>query len=344
MRRHGNLWPAIIDEDNLRAAHARARQGKGWQRSVRVIDEQLEQRIPALREMLAAGEFRTGEYSARTLVERGKERLIHRLPYWPDRVVHHAAAQVLAPIWTASLIRHTYASIPGRGIHDAASIVRHQLRGDTAGTEFCLRMDVRKFYPSIPHEPLKSLLRQRIKDPRVLALLDEVVGSISVSAPGVGIPIGNYLSQWFANLYLAPIDWRIKQHHKVRYYHRYCDDLILLHPDKAFLHHVRDDIDMQLREAWGLQVKGNWQAFPVADRGVDFVGYRMWPDKTLLRKGTKRRMGARLSIPRSQRSPAQLARALRSVPSYDGWTRFGSTRSLRAELLDPFLDHLEAVG
>lgn len=344
MKRHGNLWPAILDEDNLRAAHARARQGKGWQRQVRVIDDQLDRRIPALRELLASGQYRTGTYSQRILNERGKERVIHRLPYWPDRVVHHAVVQVLAPIWTASLIRHTYASIPGRGIHDAANIVRHQLRTDTAGTAFCLRMDVRKFYPSIPHDPMKALLRQRVKDPRVLALLDDVVDSISVSAPGVGIPIGNYLSQWFANLYLAPIDWRIKQHHKVRYYHRYCDDLILLHHDKAFLHAVREDVGVQLLHPWGLTLKGNWQAFPTADRGVDFVGYRMWPEKTLLRKGTRRRMGARLSTARSQRTPAQLSRALRSVPSYDGWTRFGSCRNLRTALLDPFLNHLEATA
>lgn len=344
MKRYGNLWPAIIDEDNLRAAHARARQGKGWQRQVRVIDDQLDRRIPALRELLASGEYRTGTYSQRILNERGKERVIHRLPYWPDRVVHHAVVQVLAPIWTASLVRHTYASIPGRGIHDAARIVRHQLRTDPDGTRYCLRMDVRKFYPSIPHAPLKSLLRLRVKDPRVLVLLDDVVDSIGVSAPGVGIPIGNYLSQWFANLYLAPIDWRIKQHHKVRYFHRYCDDLILLHADKDVLHQVRADIGAQLLEAWGLTLKGNWQAFPTADRGVDFVGYRMWPDKTLLRKGTKRRMGARLSIPAARRSDARLARALRSVPSYDGWTRFGSCRDLRTTLLDPYLRHLEATA
>ena len=201
-------------------------------------------------------------------------------------------------------------------------------------------MDVRKFYPSVPHGPLKDLLRNRIKDPRVLHLLDGIVDSISITAPQVGIPIGNYLSQWFANLYLSPLDWRIKQHHRIRYYHRYCDDLILLHHDRSKLHIIRDDIAAGLSQI-GLDLKGNWQAFPVADRGVDFVGYRMWHEKTLLRKATKRRMGARLSVPNARRSEHQLQRALRSLPSYDGWTRFGSMHHLREITINPYRTHLE---
>lgn len=342
MKRHGNLFPAIVDEGNLRAAHANARKGKTWQRGVQAVDADLDTRIAELREQLLDGGYSTGRYSRKIVRERGKERVIHRLPYWPDRVVHHAIVQVLAPTWTSSLIRHTYASIPGRGIHDAASIVRRQLRTDPEGSAWCLRMDVRKFYPSIPHAPLKELLRRRVKDPRALVLLDDVVDSIDVTGPGVGIPIGNYLSQWFANLYLGPLDWRIKQHHKVGYYHRYCDDMIALHADRDRLHAVREDTAEQLA-AIGLALKGNWQAFPSADRGVDFVGYRMWPDKTLLRQGSKRRMGARLSIANARRSEAQLRRALRSVPSYDGWTRFGCCRSLRSTVLDPYIEHLEAV-
>jgi RNA-directed DNA polymerase len=343
VKRYANLWPKIVDLNNLKQAHGRARLGKKWQRAVRNVDDNLDRKAAELRELLNSGEYQTGDYSTRTIVERGKERVIHRLPYWPDRVVQHAAVQVLAPIWQASMIRHTYASIPGRGIHDAAGTVRHQLRTDQAGTQYCLRMDIRKFYPSIPHKQMKELLRWRIKDPKVLHLLDGIVESISVTAPGIGIPIGNYLSQWFANIYLMPIDWQIKQELKVKYYHRYCDDLILLHCDKDFLHEVRDALTRELKERWALDVKGNWQAFPVAARGVDFVGYRMFHEKTLLRKSTKTRMGARLSIERSQRTPGQLHRALRSAPSYDGWTRFGSTYNLRTKLIHPYQSHLESA-
>lgn len=339
MKRHGNIWSDIVALPNLLAAHEAARKGKTHQRAIRRIDRDPDRHMTDLHDLLESGEYRTGTYSQRTLTERGKERDIYRLPYWPDRVVQHALARILIPIWQPTLIRHTYASIKGRGIHDAARTVREQLRSDRPGTKFCLKMDVRKFYPSIPHDNLIKILKRKIKDPHVLTVLEDVVRSVSISAPGVGVPIGNYLSQWFANLYLSPADWRIKQHHKVRYYHRYCDDMVLLHPDKHFLHQVRYRLSCWLEDHFGLDIKDDWQVFPVAARGIDFVGYRMWPDKTLLRKTTKKRMAAKLSPQLAAKSsPAKNAAARRSAGSYDGWTRFGSCHNLRTNTLNPWLE------
>jgi len=337
MKRHGFLWDQIVSYDNLALAHQRARRGKSYQRQIADVDENLHERIVDLLVTMERGEYRTSPYLERLIFERGKERLIYRLPYWPDRVVHHAISQVLAPIWRGSMIRHTYASIPGRGIHDAAETVRRQLRTDPEGTPYALKMDVRKFYPSIPHDGLMEVLAHQIKDRRVLGLLEEIVRSIDVTAPGVGVPIGNYLSQWFANIYLSPTDHRFKEHYKVKYYHRYCDDIVALGPDKHELHQIRADFTTWLTETYGVDVKGNWQVFPVADRGIDFVGYRMFPEKTLLRKGTKKRMAAKLSMPAIQRSAGAAAAALRSAPAYDGWTSFGSTHDLREKLLSPVL-------
>lgn len=335
MKRHGFLWDQIVNYDNLAAAHAAARRGKTRQDDVRAIDERFPELAVDLLVTLERGEYRTSDYTVRTLVERGKERVIHRLPYWPDRVVHHAVARVLSPIWRRTLIRHTYGSLPGRGIHDAARTVREQLRSDPAGTRYALKLDVRKFYPSIPHEPLIRLLGRQVKDPRVLDLISEIVRSVDVTGPGVGLPIGNYLSQWFANLYLSPLDHRVKEHHRIRHYHRYCDDMVLLHESKDVLHEIRADLEVWLRENFLLDLKSNWQVFPVADRGIDFVGYRMFPEKTLLRKGTKKRMAARLSPPALRRSPAVFEAATRALPAYEGWTRFGSTHNLRDAVIAP---------
>ena len=338
MKRHGHLYEQITDLDNLWSAHKAARKGKTQQRAVKRIDNNPDKHLHLLHDLLESGEYRTGRYSVREMAERGKARTIYRLPYWPDRVVQHAIAQVMIPIWQPTLIRHTYASIKGRGIHDAAHTVRAQLRTDRPGTKYCLKMDVRKFYPTIPHDLLVGLLSRKIKDARALDLLEEIVRSVSIASPDVGVPIGNYLSQWFANLYLSPADWRIKQHYRVRYYHRYCDDLVLLHHDKSFLHRVRWDLSEWLSREFRLDVKGDWQVFPVQARGVDFVGYRMWPDKTLLRKPTKKRMAARLSPERAaRRSPAGVQATRRSAGSYDGWTRFGSTRNLRTKIITPWM-------
>src|SRR5665811_1974122 len=134
MKRQGHLWDKIVDYDNIVAAHYAARKGKTWQHDIQEVDADLHEHVVALLVQLESGGWRTGTYTSRVICERGKERLIHRLPYWPDRVMHHAIVQQLAPIWRSTMIRQTYASIPGRGIHDAARNVRRQLRDDPQGT------------------------------------------------------------------------------------------------------------------------------------------------------------------------------------------------------------------
>ncbi len=346
MKRYGDLMPQVLSRQNLEDAHRSARKGKGWQDAVRYADAHLDVLIPRLQTDLALGTYRTSRYSTRRLVDRGKERVIYRLPYWPDRVVQHALCQVLIPIWRASMIRSTYASIPGRGLRDCAERVRRELRTDPAGTVFCLKMDIRHFYPNINHEAVKRILRQKIKDPRVLGLLDEIVDSVDTSDPhmdGVGLPIGNYLSQWLANLYLAPTDWRFKQVYQVRHYHRYMDDMVALSADKESLHEIRQDFAGWVAREYGLAVKRDWQVFPVDARGVDFVGYRFFHDRTLLRTAMTRRMRRRLSPAKARRTPGRYWRAVGAAPSYNGWTQFGNTHSLNRQVVAPWMREIKEM-
>lgn len=113
---------------------------------------------------------------------------------------------------------------------------------------------------------LKSILRRKLKDKRLLRLLDEIIDSAD------GVPIGNYLSQYFANLYLTYFDHWIKEQKRVKHYFRYADDIVILASDKSYLHSLMGEIRAYLGDL-KLEVKGNWQVFPVAARGIDFVGY-----------------------------------------------------------------------
>lgn len=143
-----------------------------------------------------------------------------------------------------------------KGIHKAAQDIKRVLRKDTVNTQYCLKLDIKKFYPSIDHEILKSIVRRKIKDTRVLKLLDEIIDS----APGV--PIGNYLSQYFANLYLAYFDHWIKECKKIKYYFRYADDIVIFSKDKESLHTLIKVIIEYLNINLKLTVKSNYQVFP----------------------------------------------------------------------------------
>lgn len=282
MKRIGNLYNQICSIENLELADKTARRGKQNSYGVRLHDQDRKSNIERLHDSLLNKTFKTSAYSHFQLVcDNGKTREIARLPYYPDRIVHHAVMNVLEPIWVSVFTQDTYSCIKGRGIHLAVKRLKAILKSDKKSTSYCLKMDVRKFYPSVNHTCLKLIIRKKIKDKDLLWLLDEIIDS------SAGVPIGNYLSQYFANLYLAYFDHWIKEELHVKYYFRYCDDMVILGTNKEDLHELRLIITQYLANNLKLQVKDNWQVFPVAVRGIDFLGYRFYHTHTLLRKSLK---------------------------------------------------------
>lgn len=329
MKRYGNLYERICDPENVLQAHLNARKGKANYHEVQVIDQDPHRYIMSIVNMLRAHQYRTSPYKVFSKFDSGKIREIYVLPYYPDRIVQWAVVRVLEPIWTSTMIAQTYSSLKGRGIHRGLRDLQRALR-DVEGTQYCLKTDVRKFYPSIDHAILKRIVRRNIKDPEVLALLDEIIDSV----PGErGVPIGNYLSQFLANLYLSGFDHWLKEIKRVRYYYRYCDDLVLLGPDKEELHQMRCDIETYLRDELRLELKDNWQVFPVEARGIDFLGYRSFHSRTLLRERTARRMKRRMAEIEQRGIWDDHARSV--VASYRGWMQWCDASGLDERYIAP---------
>jgi len=279
MKRINNLYDKICDADNIYTAYLKARQGKGRSYGVLYFEKHLNKNLMLIQEELIKGTYKTSEYDVFTIHDP-KERLIFRLPF-RDRVVHHAIMNVLEPIWISVFASCTYSCIKGRGIHGVLKHLRRDLK-DVNNTKYCLKLDIKKFYPSIDHEALKAIIRKKVKDKRLLMLLDEIIDS----APGV--PIGNYLSQFFANLYLSYFDHWVKEYKRVKYYYRYADDLVFLAGDKAYLHNLLSDVRDYLKDCLRLDLKGNYQIFPVDLRGIDFVGYVFYHSHIKMRKSIKK--------------------------------------------------------
>lgn len=304
MKRRGNLYEQIISLDNLRLADQKAAKGKSRQYGVRAHQRHREENLLELHEKLVRREYRTSAYFTFRIFEP-KERLIQRLPYFPDRVLQHAILNVIGPVLISTFTADTYSCLPGRGIHRALYNTRAAVKGQ-ANAKYCLKLDVKRYFQSIDHGILKTLLRRKLKDLDLLNLLDEIIDSCSE-----GLPIGSYLSSTFANFYLSGLDHYLKEVERVGFVARYMDDIVVLHDDKSYLHELRLRIAEYLREHLRLQVKENWQVFPVADRGLDFVGYRIYPTHTLLRKRTKQNF---VRMTRENYNE-------RSINSYRGWLR-----------------------
>lgn len=281
MKRYNNLFDKIVNIDNLYLADKKARKNKSNRKDIKQFDQNKEELLKKLQQDLINGTYKTSEYNT-FIIREPKERLIFRLPYYPDRIVHHAVMNIMEPIWVSIFIKNTYSCIKHRGIHEALQDVREALK-DADNTTYCLKLDIKKFYPSINHEVLKEIIRKKIKDQKLLQLLDEIIDSTE------GVPIGNYLSQFFANVYLTYFDHWIKEDKKVRYYFRYADDIVILHNNKEYLWQLFEEMKQYLATL-KLVFKDNYQVFKVEDRGISFVGYVIRHNYTLVRKNIKRSM------------------------------------------------------
>jgi len=324
MRRHGDLWRHVVDPENIARAYQHARRGKAWQRTVQTIDARKDDALAELRTMLIEDRFRTSEYRVK-YVSEPKPRTIYVLPFWPDRIVQHAVMNVVAPIWDEKMDTGSHACRPGKGQHTASrEVMRHVRR-----SRYVLQADIRKFYPSIPHDGAMRVIQRKIKDERVLALLDDIVHSF----PGDrNVPIGNLTSQWIGNLYLNELDEFVRHRLKPRGYVRYNDDFLLFTDHKDQAHAWRHQVGKFLIEELELTMAKD-RVYPVR-LGVDYVGYRHFPDKVLVRKSTARRMRRRVRHLRYLMATGQveLDRARSTVAAISGWLRWANAYNLRRAL------------
>lgn len=300
IKRYGNLYEKIYDIDNLRLAHKNAQRGKGFYSEVIEINKNPDEWLFKLQNMLKDKTYKTSEYETFIKNDSGKERVIYKLPYFPDRVCHWAIIQVVELYFLDKLNHCTHSAIPNRGIHSAFRQLDGYMKCDIKGTEFCYKSDIRKYYPSIPHDELKDMYRTIFKDPHLLWLIDEIIDAGGIIEPPdildldfeyeLGVPIGNYLSQYSGNLYLYRYDRWLKEVLGVKYYIRYMDDMTILHNDKGYLHELHLQSEDYLMNNLKLHIKDDWQVFPSRIRGIDFVGYRHFGDYVLLRKSISKNL------------------------------------------------------
>lgn len=165
--------------ENLERAYKNAKKGKGWYQEVKQIEENPQYYLELLQSMLKNHTYRTSKYETFIKKDGKKEREIYKLPFFPDRIAQWAVLQVIEPQLLAYFTDDTYSAIPNKGIHAAFKKLRKAV--DTVPEEmtYCLKIDCKKFYPSIDHDILKQKFRKKYKDPELLELIDEIIDSIS---------------------------------------------------------------------------------------------------------------------------------------------------------------------
>lgn len=345
MKRHGNLWNQVVSFEALLHAAEEARRGKRFRPAVAAFHFDQERALWKLHEELSTKTYRPGAYRSFFIFEP-KKRQISAAPY-RDRVVHHALTGVLEPIFEKTFIADSYACRKGKGTHAGVNRCQEFARR----FRYVLKADIQKFFPSLDHEICKDLVARKIKDKDVLGLVNQIIdGSnpqedVSNYFPGDdlftpgerrrGIPIGNQTSQFFANVYLDPLDHFVKDRLRIKGYVRYVDDFLVFSDDKGHLADVREQIRAFLTRLRLVLHPKKCAVLPVAD-GIRFLGYRVFPTHRLLPKENVRRFRRRVRRMQEEYAAgrATFAEVYQRLQSWNGHARQANTYRLRCWLFD----------
>lgn len=340
MKSYNHLWEDFISEENIKLAILNSSRGKRSRRDVREYYENPDVFIPAIRRY--AENFKNRPHKPKEINDgiSQKKRLI-MVPWYEEQIIHHMAVNVLQPIFMKGMYEHSYGSIPGRGAHNAKKAIESWIWKDKKNVKYYLKMDVKKYFNTVPHDILKRKLSSMIHDERFLRVLFEII-----DVTDVGIPIGFYTSQWLANWYLTELDHYIKENLGAVYYVRYMDDMVVFGSNKRSLHKLRRHIDEYLNKELGLKMKGNWTVERFAyttktgrekGRDLDFMGFRFFRERTVLRKSIllkATRKARRLFKKRCTPSIYEC----RQMLSYLGWFRCTNTYRIFQQKIKPFVD------
>jgi retron-type reverse transcriptase len=352
VKTYNDLYEQVYDFENLYQAYLMARKNKKYREGVLTFSANLEENLINLQNHLMHQSYRVGDYMER-LIYIPKKRIIMILPF-RDRVLQWAIYRVVAPLFEKSYITDSYGCIKGRGGLAAAKRAQYWLKKleRDPRTLYVLMMDIRKYFFRVPHDVIMEILGRKIADEKLMKLFDLIINSrktpfglpidvIDVADAemlwDVGMPVGSLFSQMVANIVLNEVDQYVKRTLQVRHYIRYMDNSLIFSHDKSELHRLEAQIGRFLHEK--LRLEFSSAEIHKASTGFEFVGYRVWSDKLIIRKDSSLRMKRRLLIVRKlyAHGKISLESAVSSYHSYFGRLQHCTNKSLMDKVREDFV-------
>ncbi len=312
-----NSFDKHLTFEKIYAAHLRARKQKTSKSELIRFEMNLENNLMNLLNSLKKGTYKIGKYRTFYVLEP-KLRKIEALPY-VDRIAHQwYVEEFIKPHIVPKFIKDSYACLIGRGTHQAVKAIQHymQIYQRNYGNHYwILKCDIKRFFYSIHPQILFHILKKQISDKKLLAFTYHLI--FDNREEPVGIPIGNYTSQFFANIYLNELDQYIKHTLKVKYYVRYMDDFILLLDSKETCKQVKHKIEIFIDKHLKLELNHKSRYYPCA-QGVNFCGFRIWPTHRLLRNASKKKIKRKVKLWNNFWQKGEIDYTI-AIPSLQSW-------------------------
>ncbi len=328
MHRYGGLFDEFTSFRNLLSAYRKAQRGTRRNQETAAFFFYLEQELFRLQDDLRALRYEPQPYHYFKIYDP-KERTISVAPF-RDRVAHHALVNILEPVYERCFIYDSYATRKGKGTHKAIEQAQRYLRAEG----WFFKSDIDKYFDSIRHSKLLELIQRKIKDTLLLDITERIIRNGGVD--GVGLPIGNLTSQFFANVYLNGFDHFVKEELRVRRYIRYMDDVVEFSAGKEPLKVHRRAIEAYLHEELGLRLKLKATFINSAANGLTFLGRRIFPQLVRHAAPNLRRMSRRMAQRKAALHAGEISEEtfLQSMNSYWAVLQYGGNMGLRKHLLE----------
>ena len=325
VKSYNNLYEKLFTEENIRDAiisgAKNKRKNNKRHRKLRYIKRNADEYIPVVRDWILNFEPPSHREIEINDGVSAKKRIII-VPTYQEVIVHHAVINILKPLISKGMYEHSYASIPGRGIHKAMKRVKWWIYNDVKNTKYCLKLDIRKFFDSVDQDVLLAKLRKINRDRRYFDYLEKIIRTTKK-----GIPLGFNTSQWFANFLLTELDHKIKEEWAAKYYIRFMDDMVIFGSNKRKLHQLRVKIEKYLNEELHLQLKDNWQVFLMDNprsrkkgRFLDFLGFKFYRDHVGLRRAIA--LKAQRKAKRIYKKSRANIKDARQMVTYAGYAKY----------------------
>lgn len=344
MKSYNHLYEQYISDPNIEVSTINSSKGKRKRNAVEFYYKDgavTDKGKKKTKKYASYGNFKNFKHVSIEIYDgiTRKKRVII-VPRYQEQIVHHMVVNTLIPIFSKGMYEHSYASLPNRGAHKGKKVIERWIRTDPEHCKYCLKMDIRKFFDSIPHDILLEKLRNLIHDEKFMSILEEII-----SVTDVGLPLGFYTSQWLSNWYLQDLDHYIKEDLGADHSMRYMDDMIIFGSDKEDLHRKKDRIDIFLKEHLGLKLKDNWQVFRFdyitpdgkhKGRFLDYMGFRFYCDRTTMRKTIM--LKATRKAKKLSKKDKPTIYDMRQIMAYLGWIDCTDTYGMYCMWIKPYVD------
>ena len=326
-----NQYDKKLTYENLIKAHLESRKGKNIRKEIILFNLKQEEYIMWLYEKLKTGTYKHSGYTTFYVTEP-KVRMIEKSTYI-DRIVHRwYVDNFMKEYFIKSFISTSYACLENKGMHKACIDVQNTMKHCKRiwNNYYIIKMDVAKYFQNIDKTILYNILQKKIKDPKLLWLTKEILYS---NGKEKGLPIGNYTSQCFANIYLNELDQYAKNKMKLKYYYRYMDDIVVMVKSKKEaiqkLQLIREFLEKNLK----LELNSKTQIFK-STQGINFCGYKINEYRLKIRTKGKKKLKEKIKKLKYQIKTNQLStkEAYKYLAGHLGYIDIANVKSLKEKL------------